>query len=230
MKKNIAMRVAAFLFILTMISTCAFATTFAKYTTGDTATDEARVAKWGVTVVVTGDDAFNTDYATHDTTKYTGANSVSATGTGSSRENLVAPGTNGDLLSVTIEGTPEVATEVKVEFTFDLGDNWVANGYYCPLEIKVNNVSYKGTNYGSADEFEQAVINAVLAAGKNTNGTETATGVYTYDTNKTIDAGITVTWAWAFEGNDDAKDTILGSAAAVPTIEFDIKVTVTQID
>ena len=35
MKKNIAMRVAAILFILTMISTCAFSTTFAKYVTTD---------------------------------------------------------------------------------------------------------------------------------------------------------------------------------------------------
>ena len=55
MKKNIAMRVAAFLFILTMISTCAFATTFAKYITSENSTDTARVAKWGVTVEVTGE-------------------------------------------------------------------------------------------------------------------------------------------------------------------------------
>ena len=56
MKKNIAMRIAAFLFVLTMISTCAFATTFAKYTTNGSSSDEARVAKWGVTVAATNAD------------------------------------------------------------------------------------------------------------------------------------------------------------------------------
>ena len=54
MKKNIAMRVAAFLFILTMISTCAFATTFAKYVSHGESHDTARVAKWGVKIDVTG--------------------------------------------------------------------------------------------------------------------------------------------------------------------------------
>ena len=60
MKKNIAMRVAAFLFILTMISTCAFATTFAKYTTKGEATDSARVAKWGVTISAAGNTVTGT--------------------------------------------------------------------------------------------------------------------------------------------------------------------------
>ena len=227
MKKNIAMRVAAFLFILTMISTCAFATTFAKYVTSGTATDEARVAKWGVTVSVTGDDAFKTDYAKDDV-NYSGTYSVSAVST--SRDNLLAPGTNGNLLSVSIEGTPEVATEVKVEFTFDLGENWVADGYYCPLVITVGTTDIiKGNDFASVDEFEAAVIAAVLAKCKNDDAAGSA-GVYTYDVNDTIDAGVNVTWAWAFEGNDDAKDTILGSATAVPTITFGITVTVTQID
>ena len=231
MKKNIAMRVAAFLFILTMVSTCAFATTFAKYTTDGSATDEARVAKWGVEVTVTGNDAFKTDYEKDDN-NYSGTYSVSAVST--SRDNLLAPGTNGNLLSVSIEGTPEVATEVKVEFTFELGDNWVAGGYYCPLVINVDGTDINGNDFDSANEFEAAVIAAVLAECKNGNAAESA-GVYTYDVNETIDAGVVVTWAWAYEGavgseQTDEKDTILGSAAAVPTIEFDIKVTVTQID
>ena len=46
MKNNIAMRMAAILFIITMISTCAFSSTFAKYVTTGSSSDSARVAKW----------------------------------------------------------------------------------------------------------------------------------------------------------------------------------------
>ena len=40
------MRMAAILFIITMISTCAFSSTFAKYVTTGSSSDSARVAKW----------------------------------------------------------------------------------------------------------------------------------------------------------------------------------------
>ena len=46
--KNKFFKVASLMIMLCLISTCAIGTTFAKYVTGDTATDSARVAKWGV--------------------------------------------------------------------------------------------------------------------------------------------------------------------------------------
>jgi hypothetical protein len=106
MKKNIAMRVAAFLFILTMISTCAFATTFAKYTTSGTANDEARVAKWGVVLNVQGNGtAFSTAYDAGE------ASTVES----SNQQKVVAPGTEGSLFAFSIEGQPEVDAQVKIE-------------------------------------------------------------------------------------------------------------------
>ena len=54
MKKNKAMRAAGVLVIATLLTTCLTAGTFAKYTTTDSATDSARVAKFGVTVVANG--------------------------------------------------------------------------------------------------------------------------------------------------------------------------------
>ena len=42
-----------------------------------------------------------------------------------------------------------------------------------------------------------------------------------------------ISWAWAFTGNDDDKDTYLGDQAAAgnaATISLDVTATVTQID
>ena len=55
MKKNKFMRLASVMLMLCLITTCAISGTFAKYTTSGTATDTARVAKWGVGVEVDGE-------------------------------------------------------------------------------------------------------------------------------------------------------------------------------
>ena len=227
MKKNIAMRIAAFLFILTMISTCAFATTFAKYTTSGTATDSARVAKWGVTVVVTGDDAFNTQYAS-DTTGVSENTVISAGVDAQSIENLVAPGTSGKLFDYTITGKPEVATKVTVVFELNL-DNWeidkdgnpatTETEEYCPIVITVGETEYAILPSESIDAFEDRVENAI-------NKVVTNTAKHDFTDN------LTVSWAWAFRSNDanDVKDTALGNLATAPTIAYSINVTVEQVD
>ena len=66
MKKNKFMRLASVMLMLCLITTCAISGTFAKYTTSATATDTARVAKWGVKVVVTGKEAFAKDRSQAD--------------------------------------------------------------------------------------------------------------------------------------------------------------------
>ena len=55
MKKNKMIRAASGVMILTMLSTCATANAYAKYTTADNGEDSARVAKWGVKALVSGD-------------------------------------------------------------------------------------------------------------------------------------------------------------------------------
>ena len=54
MKKNVMMRVASVLLVAVLLTTCAISGTFAKYTTQDSASDKARVAKWGVELQVVG--------------------------------------------------------------------------------------------------------------------------------------------------------------------------------
>ena len=64
MKKNFAMRIAACLLVVTMLSLCMVSYTYAKYTTSDNATDSATVAKWGIVLTVLGDSDNNVEYTT----------------------------------------------------------------------------------------------------------------------------------------------------------------------
>ena len=220
MKKNIAMRVAAFLFILTMISTCAFATTFAKYTTADHADDTARVAKWGVRLDMSAPgSSFLKAYddATAPTVK------------SSNEQKVVAPGTSGILFEFSISGKPEVDAQVSVSLTFTL-ENWeVAGAYYCPLVVYVNTTPIKGTNYTSAKDFQDAIIAAVKVDEK-----------YECEGNAEIDVEKTVTWEWAFEGSagstqTNEKDTALGNSVDLvngkyPKITFEVSASVNQLN
>ena len=220
MKKNKMMRAASGLLIATLLTTSVISGTFAKYTTQDSASDTARVAKFGVTVTATSDSMFSNTYGKTDNTYTVGDNTV--VGEGSAK--VVAPGTSGTLTQVTLSGTPEVAVRVTNEATVELGDNWVVNTteYYCPLEVTVGTDTLKGTTYSNADEFESAIKAKIDAY----------TADYAPGTNLNVEtsAAPVVSWKWAFAGNNDQKDTALGNAANAPQISVTIETTVTQID
>lgn len=245
MKKNRMMRLASAMLVMTLLTTSIISGTFAKYVTKDTGTDSARVAKWGVTVTAQG-TTFATEYdAADQTLKDVNGDLilksvVTATGADADGKKLVAPGTSGSMGGVTLGGTPEVATAVKYDATVELGDNWVYNSgaadaqdeYYCPLVITVGKTKYYGMDYASADEFENAVKNAIDAHSKNYQANT--------DLSK-IDDGFSISWEWAYEKtengasskNEDAKDTYLGNQAAngnPATVELTVAVSVTQID
>lgn len=231
MKKNIAMRVAAILFILTMISTCAFSTTFAKYVTSKKSTDTARVAKWGVTIAVQGQDAFEKEY--EGATGVTGNTVVT-----SKTDDLFAPGTSGTLITVDVNGKPEVSVNVVVNATLTLTGTWkidhdgdaeTAEVFYCPIVITVGETKVNGLNYADANSLIAAVDTAFdKNANHNANDDTLATA---YD--------LTATWEWAISGTTgteldqtDIADTALGNLANTSdqTFEFDYSVVVTQID
>ena len=227
MKKNRMMRVASALLVAVLLTTCAISGTFAKYVTSKESTDTARVAKFGVDLGVTVDGAFATEYdADVSVSDKDGAAIAMTVGASSTdQDNLVAPGTKGDLMaSATIAGTPEVAVNVKQEATLVL-TNWAVEGtYYCPLVITVDDAKFYGMDYDSAAEFI-AAVEAALDSDVN------------YAPNTDLTESHAVTWAWAFEGTDgkqtDELDTALGNYAAKTgdiEISFTYKVTVTQID
>jgi hypothetical protein len=220
MKKNKMMRIASVLFVAVILTTCAISGTFAKYVTSGNGSDSARVAKFGVTVSGTA-DTFKETYTKDDTSFTLAANTVVST------EDVVAPGTSGSMAAFTITGTPEVAIRVKFVGTLELGDKWVdsTSAYYCPIEITVGDTTFKGTSYASADLFK-ADVNAKIA---------TFSKDYKANTDlSTIGADApAISWKWAFEGNDDVKDTYLGNQAAdgnAATISLNVTATVTQID
>ena len=233
-RKNHTLKLAGILLALVLVTSCFVGGTFAKYVTTGTGSDSARVAKFGVTVTANG-TMFAKEYDTNtENVKGTIAKSVVSDKTDD--KNLVAPGTSGNMVSMTLAGTPEVAVNVKYTATVTL-DKWVYKAdesetgeFYCPIKIKVGNENYYGCDYNSAELFKNAV-----EAAKNGYSANYATG-----TDLTNAKAPVVSWAWAFEDNNavsakqtDVKDTYLGDQAAkdnAATIALEVVTTVTQID
>ena len=233
MKKNVMMRVASIMLVLVLMSSSVISGTFAKYVTSGESTDTARVAKFGVKVTANG-DTFAKGYVLDGTvaTEVEGSASVwSING-----EDLVAPGTYGELAEMTLSGQPEVDVKVTYDAVVTINDKWVADGdNYFPLLINVN-----GTPVAYDVDADPAVIAAAI---------EGAIEAYsrTYDANTdlaTVAAdSLAIAWSWPFEsGADQAekdannkKDTALGDAAAwnlANAGKITIKITtyVTQVD
>ena len=224
MRKNKTMRIASLLLVAVLMTTCIISGTYAKYVTSGEVSDTARVAKFGVTVTATS-DLFKAEYATDDTS-YTGSLSVKA----SNDDDVVAPGTKGNISAAGLSGKPEVAVRVSYEnVAFDLGDGWeVDDNYYCPLVIKVNDTKFDGLAYTSVEDFEAAVVAAIEGV--------TADFDPNTDLSTATDGSVAISWEWPFEGTGttcDEYDTALGNAAAdgsAATVKLAYDVTVTQID
>jgi hypothetical protein len=248
MKKNKAMRLASMLFVLTLLTTCVISGTFAKYTTKDSASDTARVAKWGVNVTATG-GLFSKNYLTSTNTKAaddatTGISVQSSTADGADGKNLVAPGTKNDTgLTFSITGTPEVAVNVKFGLTVNndvflkaiaangaykdytsnkaAGTFTLANDYY-PVKFTLKKggtvVQYKKSETETVDLSD--VNLATLKAGiEALSNTSVAPNTDLSSTYGTY----TLTWAWAYgnatsDAGNDQADTLLGNLANDSTI------------
>lgn len=224
MKTN---RIVALLAVLCLITTCFVGTTLAKYTVSDSSSDTARVAKFGVTVDVTAEGAFATEYDAKNEYKDGNETVIAKTVVSSDGDKLVAPGTSGDLASLTIKGTPEVAVQVVKTADLKLEGDWTdeAGTYYCPLKITVGSDTFYGLDYDSIAAFEAIVEGAV---NKTVN--------YPANTVLNDTDDFEASWAWDFEGTDgkqtDAKDTDLGDKAVNGDIKITLEVgaSVTQLD
>ena len=247
MKKHWTMRVAVLMVALTLITSCFVSGTYAKYVTSGSATDQARVAKFGVTVTATG-SAFGTSYydvlqteSNQISATYTaGTDSVKSDGTGGTYTKVVAPGTGDDVAVITLTGTPEVDVRVSVAATLSL-TGWTTDGTdeYCPIVFTVNGQTY-GTNDSNATN-KSADVAALITAVQNainalTRDYEALTNLATA-TNAANQPILPISWAWPFSTSaaNDIKDTALGDRAAADVadaahIDITITTTVTQID
>ena len=233
-RKNHTLKLAGILLALVLVTSCFVGGTFAKYVTKGTGSDTARVAKFGVKVTANG-STFAEEYATDD-----GAvvGTITKSVVSSERKKVVAPGTKGDMVSMTLSGSAEVAVKVTYKATVDLGEKWVADGvYYCPLVITVNNKDINGLDYENATDFAAAVEAEIDGYTKNYVANINFDGD---QAEKYKNDSLKVSWRWNFEatnfvkGNQtDEKDTILGNAAAngnAAEISLQVVTTVTQID
>ncbi len=154
-KHSWSMKAASVLMTLALISSCFLGGTFSKYIVTNSASDKARVAKFGVKVETKDfENLFRDHYAAHDTTyklidadekSYSVKNPdcqeiVSSKGAGEG-DNLIAPGTyyepgEGDP-NYSIEGKPEVAVRVKT----GAGINIKNMDKYMPIIFRVEKTS-----------------------------------------------------------------------------------------
>lgn len=258
MKKNVMMRMACFLLVAVLISTSAISGTYAKYVTSDTGHDEARVAKFGVEVLIDADSNFSNEYKTHTSVN---GDATALSVKSSDDAKVVAPGTssadvaNGGF-TFTITGTPEVATRIDIEMTVNHDIYLGANTYEDPTTAKTDSFLLADTYYPvvftlTSDKAGVVATGnlATIAAAFNAKSAE-----YAPLTN--LNEIYTLTWAWDFDGAQelngknfdaatvDAADTLLGNLAADDgygiadkasyeydlNIDFDVKITVTQVD
>ena len=236
-KKNVLMRSAGLLLALVLVTSCFVGSTLAKYTVGGRGDDTARVAKFGVTITANG-ATFAKEYATDDTNV---VGTIAKSVLSSDDSKLVAPGTKGNMVSMELKGTPEVAVQVTYLATVTLNDNWVneEGKFYCPLQIKVtsetgtNGVTICGLDFDSKDAFQTAVATEISYASAK----------YAAKTDLSTVVTPAVSWAWAYDGGTlganqkiaqtDKDDTYLGNQAAAgkaANIQLTVQTTVTQID
>ena len=118
MKKNKMMRVASALLVAVLMTTSVISGTFAKYVTTDSASDTARVAKWGVELQVVGNlfgDTYGASDAIVNSSEFTVKSNQTVAG---SLVDVVAPGTKNDNgFAISLKGQPEVAGKVTTTMT-----------------------------------------------------------------------------------------------------------------
>lgn len=174
MKRNRMMRIASFLLLAVLATTCAISGTFAKYTSGFEASSSARVAKWDVKLGGTAGDAtldkvftfdlFDTVYDTVDA----GEDGVADDETDVA-DDRIAPGTWGSV-SLTLTNDSEVNATYTVAFT--------QTGVAVPLQFST-------TKDGTYTDISAFNASGALAMGGGT-------------------ANITLFWRWAYEGDNAA--------------------------
>ena len=214
MAKNKFMKIAAFVLMLCLLTTCAISTTFAKYTTQETASDSARVAKWGVRLTINGDDMLKN--------AYTNSSNAVTVQSSSTNEKVVAPGTSGSTI-FSIVGTPEVTTDINIAFNVTEGVYLKAGTYkdtvtdktftiandYCPVVFTLTQTHNRNGEMATP---------VVLATGTLTD-IQTYLDAYstsddsTYDPNTNLASTFVLSWAWAYEVNNEKNvaDTTLGN-------------------
>lgn len=222
MKRNKLFLLGLFVVFAAVLSLSLVSSTFAKYTSEGTASDAARVAKWGVEITAQAsatNTMFEKEYAKDDDTFTLAANTVVSTA------EVLAPGTEGTFSAFAVTGTPEVAVRVSYTATLVLTGWEAAGGEYCPLVFTVGTEDYYigKTGIDTVAQLKDAVEDAIEAKKADyAAGTDLST----------VNDDLAIEWAWAFStsAENDVKDTALGDADTAPTVSLTVACRIDQID
>lgn len=177
------------------------AMTYSKYITSVTApAQSATAAKWGFVVTADASNMFGADY-----TKGAGDYSTVVTPTGvavHADANVVAPGCTGSM-TVVVNGSAEVLAKFTLSAT-DLAD----------VSVDVSGVAYNPIKWTLSKNGASVVADTTLAD----LATKFAANSTNYTPGTVVNDTYTISWAWAFSGND-AADTAIGLAAAGKTYD-----------
>lgn len=219
MKTNKFMRMASVMLVATLLSTCAISGTFAKYTTTQSAQDNARVAYWG----------FGADKDTTADLDLFDANYDGVAGA----TNVVAPGTSKEATLSLSYAENDTVKAPEVAYKYDVVAEATSTNGYAALDANPNFKWTLTVPGGNAQEFDTvaelvAAINATsqarIEAGNMPTGYVDGAASYT------------VGWNWVFETADtgmdaqDATDTEMGNDTTPDDVTIKITVTATQLD
>lgn len=224
MKKNKMMRLASGLLVAVLITTSTISGTFAKYVTTDSASDSARVAKWGVMLAADGylfDDTYK--LASNipgedgdDAAALSVVSDTTAFAPYTKGENIVAPGTeNNDGITFSITGKPEVDVSVSVAYTTlnNADKDIFLNGTDLPDTTTYDDTTDKFsiTNYypikytlwqktsGASEYTEVAGAKDVNLSALKAKMSETLNKTYDANTDlATVLGDFKITWKWDF--------------------------------
>lgn len=203
------------LVLLTVISMGNVAGTYAKYTSTETDTDTARVAKWDVKI---GDDttfAFNLFDTIKDTKD---GNKETDVKDGGTTEHIIAPGTMGEF-SIDITNNSEVNADLVASF-----EETTTSGI--PLQYRLTYTLDGSTVVG---DWKDSIGDLELPT----------TAYLPFDTTDGKNKGtIKIEWQWVYEKGanqteiaaNDAKDKELGEAATPATVTIKATLGATQRD
>ena len=203
LKTNKAMRLGSVMLVLALLTTCAISGTFAKYTTETSASDTARVAKWGI-----GESSL----AINDLFKSAYDSTVKST------TDVIAPGTSN---STTFKITADAAAAPEVDYTFTVN----TTGSTCDDDIK-NNPNIKWSFDTATDLTWDQLMTKIAAL----SSTETVkAGNFP---NGADSAEHTIGWEWAFSTSDDqdTADTAMGNKTNLDNVKIVINFAATQVD
>lgn len=194
------------LVVLTVISMGNVAGTYAKYTSNETGTDTARVAKWDVKFGNDATFAFNL----FDTILDTDGSAETDVKDGKPTENIIAPGTKGEF-SIDITNDSEVNADLIASFK-------ETNASSIPLQYRL---TYNGTvgNWEDSIEDLELPTNTYLPFGTGNTGTIKIEWQWPYEKGADqteIDA-------------NDVADTTLGKAGTA-TVSIEATLSATQRD